>query len=91
MPVEVAGMQKTFTKLTVELGDELSLWLQELAKEKGMTKVELVRRIFGMSLAIEEEKLPADQRELVKAARNDEILNDLEFLRGRSVRVARIL
>ncbi len=87
-------MQKTFTKkLTVELGDELSLWLQELAKEKGLTKVQLVRLIFGMSLAIEEEKLTADQRELVKAARKDEILDELKFVaapRGRSVRVARI-
>jgi len=56
----------------------------ETRQRESLTKVELVRRAFAMFRAVDQERLTADQRELVTEARNDEVLNDLEFLSGRS-------
>ncbi len=81
-------MQKTYTRLTFELGDGLSLWVRKRARKTGLKRTEILRRVFAMFRAMDEEKLTADQRELVEAARNDQILKDLRFLTGRSVSVA---
>lgn len=52
------------SKLTVEFNDEVSSLLEELAKKKGTSKVEVLRRAIGLYSYVSTEAGPTSENRL---------------------------
>jgi predicted transcriptional regulator len=66
----------TMAKLTVEFNDKMNATLEQLAEEKGTTKVDVLRRAVALYKYLEEEQKEGGNRR-VSITQNDNILKDI--------------
>jgi hypothetical protein len=63
-------------KLTVEFTDKMNEVLAQLAKEKGTTKVDVLRRAVALYRYLDSEQNPREKRK-VSITENDKVVKDI--------------
>ncbi len=64
-------------KLTIQFGEQMDDLLEQLAKEKGITKAEVLRRALAIYKYADDETKSGEKRLSITSAKDNKIVKDI--------------
>ena len=64
-------------KLTIQFGEQMDKLLEELAREKGLTKAEILRRALVIYRYVDDETKDGEKRLSITSAKDNKIIKDI--------------